>query len=300
LFGRGDYTLDEAQDVNAPSDLPGPVAAGSRLIGKIVIEKSAASFTSVASAFDTSFDYVSPTTHNNLVGLQGGTSAEYYHLTSADYTALTDAQAQLSSLHTDTSPTFASVITDTVSEATATNGVSVDGVKLKDGGVTCTSAIAMGTNKVTGMGEPTVSTDAATKNYVDTYTHNSLASLQGGTTDEYYHLTSAQHADALCTAWVRFDGTGTVAIGDSFNVSSITDVSAGSYEVNFTTTMVNSNYAVSITTSDNNVVFTSACIQDGTAATTSKFRFVCARMDTGASPTDYDVQNVNVIVFGGV
>jgi len=45
-------------------------------------------------------------------------------------------------------------------------------------------------------------------------------------------------------AWVNFNGTGTVAIRDSGNVSSITDNSTGNYRVNFTTAMSDANYAV--------------------------------------------------------
>jgi hypothetical protein len=48
----------------------------------------------------------------------------------------------------------------------------------------------------------------------------------------------------LCRAWVNFNGTGTVAIRASYNVSSITDNGAGDYTVNFTTTMVDANYCV--------------------------------------------------------
>jgi hypothetical protein len=44
-----------------------------------------------------------------------------------------------------------------------------DTVVLKTGS-TMSGALAMGTNKITGMGTPTVSTDAATKGYVDTVT----------------------------------------------------------------------------------------------------------------------------------
>jgi hypothetical protein len=43
-------------------------------------------------------------------------------------------------------------------------------------------------------------------------------------------------------AWVNFNGTGTVAIRGSFNVSSITDNGTGDYTVNFTTAMPNTNY----------------------------------------------------------
>lgn len=46
-----------------------------------------------------------------------------------------------------------------------------------------------------------------------------------------------------CRAWVNFNGTGTVAIRASGNVSSITDVGVGSYTVNLTTAMPDVNYS---------------------------------------------------------
>lgn len=47
----------------------------------------------------------------------------------------------------------------------------------------------------------------------------------------------------LCQAWVNFNGTGTVAIRASGNVSSITDNGTGDYTVNFTTAMPDANFA---------------------------------------------------------
>jgi hypothetical protein len=49
----------------------------------------------------------------------------------------------------------------------------------------------------------------------------------------------------LCRAWVNFNGTGTVAIRASFNVSSITDNGTGDYTVNFTNALPDANYAIS-------------------------------------------------------
>ena len=46
-----------------------------------------------------------------------------------------------------------------------------------------------------------------------------------------------------CRAWVNFNGTGTVAIRGSGNVSSITDLGAGQYRANFATAMPNTSYA---------------------------------------------------------
>ena len=46
-----------------------------------------------------------------------------------------------------------------------------------------------------------------------------------------------------CRAWVNFNGTGTVAIRKSGNVSSITDNGIGDYTVNFTKAMEDNNYS---------------------------------------------------------
>ena len=47
----------------------------------------------------------------------------------------------------------------------------------------------------------------------------------------------------FCRAWVNFNGTGTVAIRASFNVSSITDNGVGNYNINFTNNMPDANYS---------------------------------------------------------
>ena len=56
----------------------------------------------------------------------------------------------------------------------------------------------------------------------------------------------------MCRAWVNFNGTGTVAIRASGNVSSITDNGTGDYTVNFTTAMPDANYSFLGTSSDPN------------------------------------------------
>ena len=48
-----------------------------------------------------------------------------------------------------------------------------------------------------------------------------------------------------CRAWVNFNGTGTVAIRASGNVSSITDNGVGDYTINFATAMPDANYSYS-------------------------------------------------------
>ena len=51
-----------------------------------------------------------------------------------------------------------------------------------------------------------------------------------------------------CRAWVNFNGTGTVAIRASGNVTSITDVGTGTYTVNITNAMPDGKYAIQIGT----------------------------------------------------
>ena len=67
-----------------------------------------------------------------------------------------------------------------------------------------------------------------------------------------------------CRAWVNFNGTGTVAIRASGNVSSIGDLGTGNYTVNFTNAMPDTNYVVVGTVGTLSRVFA----QSGTLSTT--------------------------------
>jgi hypothetical protein len=53
-----------------------------------------------------------------------------------------------------------------------------------------------------------------------------------------------------CRAWVNFNGTGTIAIRGSGNISSIGDNAAGNYTINFATAMPDANYSVAALGSD--------------------------------------------------
>lgn len=72
-----------------------------------------------------------------------------------------------------------------------------------------------------------------------------------------------------CRAWVNFNGTGTVAIRASGNVTSITDNGTGNYTVNFTTAMPDANYSVISTIEADGTGFGQANIANGTTPTTS-------------------------------
>jgi len=83
---------------------------------------------------------------------------------------------------------------------TVTNSIAT---KLPLAGGTMSGAIAMGTNKITGMGTPTVSTDAATKGYVD------------GVTVAPSNLTGPITSVGAATSIASQTGTGTKFVVDT-------------------------------------------------------------------------------------
>ena len=70
-----------------------------------------------------------------------------------------------------------------------------------------------------------------------------------GSTSERLKITGDGRGLSQFTAkaWVNFNGTGTVAINDSHNVSSITDSGVGMYYINFTNSLANANHASTAT-----------------------------------------------------
>jgi hypothetical protein len=102
----------------------------------------------------------------------------------------------------------------------------------------------------------------------------------------------------VCRAWVNFNGTGTVAIRASFNVTSITDNGTGDYTVNFTTAMTDANYAWSGSygadnSSTQGFIAGVASVALATSKTASSLRINSA-YGTG---TANDIASVSVAVF---
>ena len=105
---------------------------------------------------------------------------------------------------------------------TVTNSIAT---KLSLSGGTMTGAIAMGTNKITGLGDPTSAQDAATKNYIDTQTTSAGASAtaaaisaSAAATSATSAATSASSAAASYSSVVGLTGSGIVR-----DLGSITD-----------------------------------------------------------------------------
>jgi len=99
----------------------------------------------------------------------------------------------------------------------------------------------------------------------------------------------------LCRAWVNFNGTGTVAIRASFNVSSITDNGTGAYTVNFTNAMPDANYATNVT---NGAPLSSGSGPFGGYVNTDVTQTTSlVRISTTAFSSAYDGAVINVAIF---
>jgi hypothetical protein len=104
-------------------------------------------------------------------------------------------------------------------------------------------------------------------------------------------------------AWVNFNGTGTVAIRSSYNVSSITDNGTGNYTVNFATALSDADYAVSVgsaPTTNGRIVF--ACVgpyaTSGGSFTQSVSNVNVIGIGSGSSGALADLVNISVTIHG--
>jgi len=104
----------------------------------------------------------------------------------------------------------------------------------------------------------------------------------------------------FCRAWVNFNGTGTVAIRASFNVSSITDNGTGDYTVNFTNALPDANYSAVACIQESGGNFSSVATikNSGTVSpTTSAVRFSTFGWTAGNAGAVFDPPIVNVSIF---
>jgi len=93
-------------------------------------------------------------------------------------------------------------------------------------------------------------------------------------------------------AWVNFNGTGTVAIRASGNVTSITDNGTGDYTVNFTTAMSDANYSVNITGENTTGANCYTWVKSGGTQTAS-----AVQMHVVGTVGLFDSARVNVSIF---
>ncbi len=122
---------------------------------------------------------------------------------------------------------------------------------------------------------------------------NTIQNTSGGSSS-----TAEQIEQGRAKAWIHFDGQSTVAIRDSFNVSTLTDNGTGDYTISFSSAMANTNYAVA-TTQPAQHNFTQAILgieQDqANAFATGSIRVQCVKTGNNAA-VDRDVNCV--VIFG--
>jgi hypothetical protein len=92
-------------------------------------------------------------------------------------------------------------------------------------------------------------------------------------------------------AWVNFNGTGTVAIRASYNVSSITDNGTGNYTLNFTNALADADYAIATSNEANGGL--SVANPNGTTVSTTALTIACYR----ANGTAEDSTRASVSIF---
>jgi hypothetical protein len=114
---------------------------------------------------------------------------------------------------------------------------------------------------------------------------------------------SGNLGEMTASAWVSFDGTGTIAINDSYNVSSLTDSGTGDYVVNYATNLENTNYSAYAgswapsTTATLGLAIVGDITVSGADVTN---RYV---VDSGSGASCgycyYDAERMSVVIFGG-
>ena len=106
----------------------------------------------------------------------------------------------------------------------------------------------------------------------------------------------------IASAWVNFNGVGSLAIRDSHNVTSVTDNGVGDYTINFTATYGNTNYCWVA----NSVAGPSGYYSGGfTAGLYSSSAYYAKSTTTLRLKSQYsnggslDMFDANIIIFGG-
>jgi len=104
--------------------------------------------------------------------------------------------------------------------------------------------------------------------------------------------------EGTASAWVNFNGSGTVAIRDSYNVSSITDIALGNYTINFATAMANTDYVVGAMSTYSIAFPGGQIMQDDRLAANSTSSATVAVITINGSAYS-DTSKVMISIFGG-
>jgi hypothetical protein len=108
--------------------------------------------------------------------------------------------------------------------------------------------------------------------------------------------TVARSTRGVAAAWASVNGTGTIAVRDSENVSSLTDLAAGTFATNLTNAYAAADYTIGGSTVGN-TSFYSQITTGVVAPSAGSFRVITGRFDL-SSGTIIDQDYVSVITHG--
>lgn len=95
-------------------------------------------------------------------------------------------------------------------------------------------------------------------------------------------------------AWINFDGTGTINIRESGNISSVLDIGTGNYAPNFSSPLVDANYAVTGMGQRPSFNDVYASLPRGTTPVQTTSSMEVFFFDTSANTQDVVVGSLNV------
>jgi hypothetical protein len=235
FYLRGDGTdvvMSAIQAADVPTLNQNTTGSAATLTTARTIQTDLASTSSAS--FNGSAD-ITPGVTGTLAVANGGTGQTSY----------TDGQLLIGN---STGNTLAKATLTAGSGISITNGAGSITIAASGGGgsgtVTSVSAGAgmsfttITTSGSVAMGTPSTITNTSTNTASGTSHNHAL-------TGELVETTAGSPLYYGARAWVKFNGTGTVAINGSVNVSSITDNGVGAYTVNFSTAMPDDTYALS-------------------------------------------------------
>ena len=186
-------------------------------------------------------------------------------------------------------------------------------ISLNVGNVTVITASSTGANITNAtfaagaVGTPSITTSGDTNTGIYFPSADTIGFAEGGTqvgefdSSGNFKFNSGYGSVATaygCRVWVNFNGTGTVAIRASGNVTSITDNASGDYTVNFTTAMPDANYSFVNQIDWGNTAFgASARTSVIVSLTTASARMRTGYLDASAAFTAEDEAIICVSIF---
>jgi len=273
LFGQDSYSgLVSAQDASPPSSVPAELIGHARLIGRVIIKKSAAAFISIDNNYGEAFQASVATSHSGLTDINADDHSK---------TFITLGSSAAVAIGAENSQKIIISGTATITSfGTANNGVKRE-------------IIASGAFTLTNNTNIRVQGGA---DYIAEIGDLIQCFSDGTNWDIFIQKASGNSvADILknnCVGWVTFNGTGSLSILDSSGIiSSVSDLGAGSYQVNFSQDMANTSYAVSMAAK-----VSASWSNAGNNVDSKAVGSVTVTTIEGTVPTDSPL--VDVLIFG--